>query len=725
MRGTLLLVLGVMLVSEVVVAGVEYRARVEGQRVQSAEAGLEIARSVSATFEGFVNDVLHHELDLALHLSEPMQTADIERHLAFKNAEYPQVRHFAWVNARGMEVSLGPQAEPLRDATNRSYFREIAAGAEWAVTDLLPSPGPDSASFIIARGLRDDAGVLLGVAVAVVDPRKLTSTFAAQAGSMRTLAVLDRQGRTVYRYPEVDFTWKMRVEAGKRVFVSKALEGKPGTGDFVSNIDGQRKVAAFTPIKSVGWIAVSTQPESEVLAPLRRSLWGSVTVAGVVAIAGFFLALSLSRRITVPLGRLQQEAKALGRGELSTRVRIPAPAELEGLSATFNEMAVKLHERETELRAQTERATAATTEAERQAAYLAALVENLPEGAFIADAEGRVTLANQAARLLLGREVPPGMNVDREAASFGLLRADGTPYPAEELPLSRVLRGETVTRQEVLIERPDGSRVTVMVNAARLDLPGGEKKAIAVFQDVSPLKEAARSKEELVHLISHDLRSPLTGVLASAQILQRRLAASGGEREQRAIAAILAGGRRLNEMIGDLVESTRLQSGHLELRRSLTSLPALASGLVDTLVEPSALQRVRLEVHGTVPPVGVDPQRLERILTNLLTNALKYSASDTEVVLRFERTGPHLLTSVRDRGQGISPEDMPHLFERFYRVAASRRIEGLGLGLYITRMLVEAHGGRIWADSERGRGSTFFFTLPLGDAASVREDKVA
>jgi two-component system phosphate regulon sensor histidine kinase PhoR len=108
-----------------------------------------------------------------------------------------------------------------------------------------------------------------------------------------------------------------------------------------------------------------------------------------------------------------------------------------------------------------------------------------------------------------------------------------------------------------------------------------------------------------------------------------------------------------------------------------------------------------------------DPSRLERILTNLISNALKYSPPEAEVVVRAERVDSCLQVSVVDRGIGIAPEDLPHLFERFYRTRGSRKAEGLGLGLYITRMLVEAHGGRIWAESELGKGSTFSFTLPL------------
>ncbi|HEX2923308.1 MAG TPA: ATP-binding protein, partial [Chloroflexota bacterium] len=125
------------------------------------------------------------------------------------------------------------------------------------------------------------------------------------------------------------------------------------------------------------------------------------------------------------------------------------------------------------------------------------------------------------------------------------------------------------------------------------------------------------------------------------------------------------------------------------------------------------VKRVRLSVEESLPPVSADPDRLERIVLNLLSNALKYSAPQTPVDIRASRKNGQALVAVEDRGQGIAPEDLPHIFERFYRTKGPHRKESIGLGLYISRILVEAHGGRISVKSELGKGSTFSFTLPL------------
>jgi signal transduction histidine kinase len=123
--------------------------------------------------------------------------------------------------------------------------------------------------------------------------------------------------------------------------------------------------------------------------------------------------------------------------------------------------------------------------------------------------------------------------------------------------------------------------------------------------------------------------------------------------------------------------------------------------------------RVDIDVPAGLPDVAADTDRLERILTNLLTNALRYSFPETRVLVKARRTDKGVVISVTDKGVGIAPADLPRVFERFYRVKDAGKPEGLGLGLYITKMLIEAHGGRIWVESELGKGSTFYFTLPL------------
>ncbi len=218
-------------------------------------------------------------------------------------------------------------------------------------------------------------------------------------------------------------------------------------------------------------------------------------------------------------------------------------------------------------------------------------------------------------------------------------------------------------------------------------------------------------REGLLQMVSHDLRGPLTAVQGQAQLLQRMLEKSDQDGRLRTSAdAILVSARRMNAMIQDLLDLARVESRQLALRRTRMELRSFVLDLEQRMEAVLDTGRIRAEIPEGLPEVWADPDRLERVLTNLLSNALKYS--EEEVRVTAARDGDQVRVSVIDRGVGIPPEDREHLFERYYRAKGARKAEGLGLGLYISRMLVDAMGGRIWVETEVGKGSCFSFTLP-------------
>ncbi|MBI4321826.1 MAG: GAF domain-containing sensor histidine kinase [Chloroflexi bacterium] len=226
------------------------------------------------------------------------------------------------------------------------------------------------------------------------------------------------------------------------------------------------------------------------------------------------------------------------------------------------------------------------------------------------------------------------------------------------------------------------------------------------------LSRLLRNMEDLTHTISHDLRTPLSIVVGQTQLAERALALGRNDLLVRSLSAIRASARRMNSMIDDLVDAARLEIGGIELRRRQLDAVSFLVDLCERMAGVLDMSRVEIvSPSRELPLVLADPDRLERILTNLLTNALKYS--EGKVTVRFLWQNGELVISVADRGSGIDGDDLPHIFERFYRARGARAVEGLGLGLFITRMLVEAHGGKIWAESELGKGSTFAFTLPV------------
>ena len=227
-------------------------------------------------------------------------------------------------------------------------------------------------------------------------------------------------------------------------------------------------------------------------------------------------------------------------------------------------------------------------------------------------------------------------------------------------------------------------------------------------------KQAEDFREEYIHTISHDLRNPLMIIRGHAQLLQRATNEPvANERNLASIEAILTGAQRMHSMIEDLVDSARLESRQMRIDKRPIQLKYFLRDLLARARAIANVGRVEVDIPSELPAANADPDQLERIVLNLLTNALKYSPVESPVLIKADQGAEELTITVADHGYGISAADLPRVFERFYRAKDLRQTEGLGLGLYITNLLVEANGGRIWVESELDKGSAFHFTLPL------------
>jgi signal transduction histidine kinase len=225
--------------------------------------------------------------------------------------------------------------------------------------------------------------------------------------------------------------------------------------------------------------------------------------------------------------------------------------------------------------------------------------------------------------------------------------------------------------------------------------------------------ERERLKEEYVGLISHDLRTPLQNLSLRLELLLRQLRARELETEAATAESLQRSVQRMGGMIDELLEGTRLESGRVELDRAPVELRGLLAEVLERDVPPSERERFRLEGPAAPRPVLADAARLTRVVVNLLTNALKYSPPGSPVEVRLVDEEARVVVTVRDQGPGLRPEEAAHLFQKYYRTrSTARKSEGLGLGLYISRLIVEAHGGRIWVESLPGQGAAFSFCLP-------------
>ncbi len=376
---------------------------------------------------------------------------------------------------------------------------------------------------------------------------------------------------------------------------------------------------------------------------------------------------------------------------------------------------------------------AARSEAEAARDRLQQVIDVLPEGIILVDVHGQVFLSNAAADEIAGRDLA----APSEAlfGDFGLLHLDGTPYNPAELPLARIVQnGEVVRGEQLLLPNATTElQVPVLVNGAPLrDQNGGLHGGVAVFQDISAIKELERQKDAFLAAASHDLKNPLTAIKARAQILQRqalRMKGTEGQRVVDGLRAIDGTATRLTAMINELLDVARLQMGRpLLLDRQPTDLAEISRQVIAEL-QPST-DRHDIEIKAPTERVlgSWDRARLERVVSNLVSNAIKFSPEGGRVSLVVrdeERDGePWVALDVHDEGVGIPAEDVPRIFERFYRGSnVAGAIEGTGLGLTGSRHIVEQHGGHLLVESKQGDGSVFTLLLPArapllaGDAA--------
>ncbi len=360
----------------------------------------------------------------------------------------------------------------------------------------------------------------------------------------------------------------------------------------------------------------------------------------------------------------------------------------------------------------------AEEESDHQTAELAATIASMADGLLVFNQAGSIIRINEmAARLLVYSPDMLAMSFSGRAHVLRAETIDGNVYPADEMPSMRALRGETTLGAVMVLHHP-GRTFWVLVSAAPIRMPDGRQLgAVTTISDITPLHEL-QEQQLLLHLVSHDLRTPLSIINGHAQLIEDQLNDICLDEVMTdslldSLQSIQFGVKQMTVMIEDLTEMARIEGGQLQLTRGPV---AMASFLPDFLRRSAIIldvPRIQLEVAAKTPPALADYNRLERIFTNLLSNALKYSAPGTPVLVRVVAQDAEVMVSITDQGRGIPPDDVTQLFQRYYRAKGEQRAKGIGLGLYITKQLVEAHNGHIRVESEVGKGSTFVFTLPV------------
>lgn len=482
--------------------------------------------------------------------------------------------------------------------------------------------------------------------------------------------------------------------------IVEALSGEQGANARASVATGEDTYFVAVPIgppsqpRGVARIGVPLPTITAAQAGLAAGIGVATIIAGTIAIS---LAIVIARRTTQPLLELRTMASRLASGDLDVYVPPPPDEEVAALAHDFNGMAARLRE------------LVQAIEAER--GRLTVVLATMADGIIIVDADATMTVLNRAAAQLL--VLPIGETLPLASLPIDPLLM---PLLTPQQSASQADLGTTVIDD---IRLGTGERsIRALVTPLRAANP---PQTLVVLQDLTELRRAEATRRTALASVSHDLRTPLTSLQAMIDTLR-----DGALDDHTAADDFLwrmqAEVESMHLLVNDFLELSRLEAGQLTLHYTPTNIQDLLEALAARMSIQAQQRNVTLSClfQPKLPQLMVDNARIEQVVLNLLHNALAFTPAGGRVTLEAQRTGKYVTITVHDTGTGISADDLPHIFEHFYRADRARTTRGTGLGLAIVKHLVERHGGQVSATSELHHGTSVSFTLPCQPDVQLR-----
>lgn len=711
-KGKIYLLLLSLLLPILLVQAFYYYNRVQARRSNEYEANLGVARAVAGTFDGFVYSIIEQELAIGINFTFPHAPSveQMNHILDLNKQKHTAVREFAWLGPNGQIIASGLPSTIGLDLSDRPYFRAIASGKEWFVSDLFLSQAMGQPVFSISRGIRDETGNLAGIVLAVIHPEKLGVLLALKRTEGAELTILDRAGMVVYSYPEVHWTWESRKMLMDSSIVKESLEGREIAGTTAETADKNPRLVAQAPVQSIGWVARASRLEGDVMSPIIINILHSAGLVLLITIAVFSSAIAIARSISSPIMELRDHALTLGGGDLGHRVELKGSVELQDLGSALNEMAEQILGRE--------QALIRSEEKYRE------LVENANSIILRINLDGTIAFFNEFAqrffgysekeilgRSIIGTIVPEKDSSGRDLSS---MVQEYLRYPSPE------------TSHENESMKKNGERVWIAwTNRVLLDFSGKIAGVLLVGNDITERRQAEeklkaytarlelanRELQDFTFVSSHHIQEPLRKIQTFSDRLIRRNLESLDEEGKDDLLRIQRSASRMRALILSLLDFFRIAD------KKRPSSTVELSKLVDDVVKD--LKPYLEETGGCVhqeglPVIEADPTQMRVLFRNLIGNALKFRSSQDPVIKVYSHACADGLCEIRveDNGTGFDPRYLDKIFMPFQQLEGRKQDNGTGMGLAICRKIVELHNGTITAESEPGKGTTFIITLP-------------
>jgi PAS domain S-box-containing protein len=516
--------------------------------------------------------------------------------------------------------------------------------------------------------------------------------------------IIDEQGRVVAAPPDK----KIRILQDRMLYTKAAMEAiqaSNGEYGYVTEEDetGEKKVigwahsAGYMGHKLTDWSVLVFQPTSVAFAPASRLKNNILLLTVLSAVVVAFIGVGFTRRLTKPIISLAEAARAIGQGTFEAdEIPITSRNEVGVLVEEFNLMRKNLRELMGKLADEQEK--------------MKAVVNSIAEGLVFLDKRGRIVHLNPAAEELLG------MRGEDVGSEIGYTVDDPTLKRLFESCQLSTHQRKTIAH-EVSVKRRGKERILKVLASPVISEDGILLGTVYVFDDITREREIDKMKSDFVNLVSHELRTPLTTIQLGISLILDEKVGRINDRQRSSLEKVDRQVKRLTRLINDLLDLSRIESGRVQMKREPISLLDIVVARLEEIKPQAETKGIKLnlDVKGEIPMTVGDEERIGQVVTNLLSNAVKFTPSGGSVTVRITPHSRMLLTEVIDTGPGIPPDKREKIFDKFYQLSDinTRQQGGSGLGLSIAKSIIEAHNGKIWVESEEGKGSNFKFLLPL------------
>lgn len=599
------------------------------------------------------------------------------------------------VNKSGNELlkAYNPDLEPdpklvsrKDDATFNAFWANPAASSISPVYFLRNNPRID-----IVYPLGKDHCLFAVVSLQTIwnklDQARIASTGYA--------FLVNKQGEII-AHPDMKLA-EAKTSALSLAIVAEAVKAVSiGSKEYRHPLTGKDIVGAYAPVKSLGWAAVIQQDKDEAYISVYKMRNQAALLIFIALLAAMGFAVFTAKGLIRPIITLTEAAKGIAKKDFSVRVDVRTHDELQQLGETFNEMTSELQRYD---QMQVDKLVAEKTKTE-------AVIFSIADGIIMTDLEGKIQLANTRALDIL--DIPKDGWHEKPLWDF-------VKHPVLQTSFESLIKNPRQKASKEIDMSVGDLMMYYKLSAEDVITPEKKEKigVVSVLRNITLEKELEKMKEDFLHSITHDLRNPMTSIRGFLKFLIDGVAGPVNEQQKKMLDTMDRASTRLLTLINDILDNAKFEAGKMNLNLGDVDFKHIAQRTMD-LAEGQALKksiRLIVDVPEDAPRIKGDPELLERVFINLVGNSLKFTPENGSITIKVESSGDDMKCSVIDTGEGIPAEYVGKIFDKFQQVAGQRK-GGTGLGLTICKHIVEAHIGRIWAESKIGEGSKFIFTIP-------------